>query len=256
MAPCSIESFGNAPIQADPRGEPVQVQFQRTNRFLQRLFKRPPDRHHLADRFHLRGQGGIGAFEFLKCKSRDFDHDIVDRRFERGFGHTGDVVGDFVQRVPHGELRRNLRDGKSGRFRRQRRTPRHARIHFDDDHVAVVGIDAELNVRTAGIDADLPDDANRRIPHALIFFVRQRHGRRNRDAVARMHAHRIQIFDRTDNDDIVLEIPHDLKFVFFPADQGLFDQDLADRTHGQAPIRLIFRTLPDCRRCCRRCRPS
>ena len=55
-----------------------------------------------------------------------------------------------------------------------------------------------------------------------------------------MHAHRIKIFDRTHNDDIVLQVPHHLEFVFLPPDQRLFDQHLADRAHGQGPLDQFF----------------
>src|SRR6185295_5914893 len=116
------------------------------------------------------------------------------------------------------------------------RTPRNTRVHFDDHHVAVLGIQAELDVRSTGIDADLAHNPNGGIPHALVLFVRERHRWRNRDAVARVYPHRVKIFDRTDYDDVVFEIPHHLKFVFFPPDHGFFDQELADGTHGETPL--------------------
>ena len=63
--------------------------------------------------------------------------------------------------------------GKSRRLGRQCRTARHAWIHFNDDHFAVIGIDTELDVRSARLDSDLADDAQGGIAHALIFLVRQ-----------------------------------------------------------------------------------
>ena len=144
----------------------------------------------------------------------------------------GDVIRDFIQRVADGQFRGNLGDGKSGRLRRQSRTARHARIHLDDDHVAVLGIDPELNVRSAGVDPNLADDAHRRITHDLVFLVRQRHGRRNGNTVAGVNTHGIEIFDGTDDDDIVFEVPHDLQFEFLPADDRAFHQDFVDGTHG------------------------
>ena len=41
-----------------------------------------------------------------------------------------------------------------------------------------------------------------------------------------MHAHRIKILDRADDDAIVLAVAHDLHFEFFPTEQRLFDQQL------------------------------
>ena len=88
------------------------------------------------------------------------------------------------------------------------------------------------------------NDPNRGIPHVLIFFVRQRERRRNRDAVARVHAHRIKIFNRTHDNHVILEIAHHLQLVFLPADQRTFDEDFADRTRHQCPINKTFKLFP------------
>src|SRR5215470_10441839 len=39
-----------------------------------------------------------------------------------------------------------------------------------------------------------------------------------------MHAHRIKVLDRADDDDVVLKVAHHLKFVLFPAEDGFLDQ--------------------------------
>ena len=43
-----------------------------------------------------------------------------------------------------------------------------------------------------------------------------------------MHAHRIDVFNRTDDDAVVRLVAHNLHLVFFPTDQALVDQDLAN----------------------------
>ena len=48
-----------------------------------------------------------------------------------------------------------------------------------------------------------------------------------------MDAHRIQVFDAADDHDVVRLIAHHLEFKFLPTQQGLFDQDLGDRTGFQ-----------------------
>ena len=241
---CPVEPFWNAAIQPLPRGESAHIQFQRTNRLVQGLFKGAPDRHDLAHRLHLRRKGRIGPAELLEGKAGDLHYHIVDRRLEGSLGHAGDVVGDFIQRVTHGKLRGNLGNGKPCRFRSQRGTPRHTWIHFDNHHVAVLGVQAELHVRSACIDADLTDDPDCGIPHPLVLFVREGHGRRDRDAVPRMDPHRVQVLDGTDDDDIVLEVPHHLEFIFFPPDERFLNQHLADRTHGQGPIDQLLELFP------------
>ena len=95
-------------------------------------------------------------------------------------------------------------------------------------------MDCELNVRSAGLDADLADYRERRIAHHLVFLVGQRLHRRDGNRVARVHAHRIEIFDRTDNHAVVHPVAHHFHFEFFPADQRFFDQHFADRRHGES----------------------
>ena len=41
-----------------------------------------------------------------------------------------------------------------------------------------------------------------------------------------MHAHRIDVFNRAYDDDVVILVSNNLKFVFFPAEQRLFDKNL------------------------------
>ena len=97
--------------------EPGKSRLQRPQRLLQRLGKRPPDRHGFADRFHRGRQRGIGAREFFEREARDLGDDIVDRRLERGGRRAaGDVVGDFIERVADREPRRDFGDRKSRRF--------------------------------------------------------------------------------------------------------------------------------------------
>ena len=108
----------------------------------------------------------VGAGKFLELPLGNLDDDVVERRLEAGRRLARDVVGDLVERVADGELGRDLRDGKAGGLRRQRRRARDARVHLDDDHAAGLRIDAELNVRAAGLDADLADDGDGRVAHA------------------------------------------------------------------------------------------
>src|SRR3546814_2764572 len=47
---------------------------------------RAADRHHLADRFHGRGQKRLRALELFKRKTRNLGDDIIDRSEERRVG--------------------------------------------------------------------------------------------------------------------------------------------------------------------------
>src|SRR4029453_18782259 len=111
---------------------------------------------------------------------------------------------------------------------------RHARIHLDDDDSAVVRVDRELNVRTARLDADTPDDPAAEIAHPLVLPVGQRQRRRDGDAVPGVHAHRIDVLDRADDDEVVGAVPHHLDLELFPADHGFFEQHLVNRAQVDA----------------------
>ena len=113
-------------------------------------------------------------------------------------------------------------------------------IHFDDIQLAVFGIDGKLDIRTAGFNADGPDDLQRRIAHDLVFFIGQRLGRGDGDAVAGVNAHRVEIFNRADDDDVVLAVAHHFQLVFLPADDGFFDQNLMLGAEVQPPLRHTF----------------
>ncbi len=130
----------------------------------------------------------------------------------------------FVERVADRELGGDLGDGKASRLRCQRRRARDARVHFDDDQASVLGIDGELHVGAAGIDPDLAQHRDRGVAHDLIFLVGQGQRRRHGDAVAGMHAHRIDVLDGADDDAIVGAVAHDLHLEFLPAQHRFLDQ--------------------------------
>ena len=197
---------------------------------LQTLGERATDGHDLSDALHLRAENTRGAGQLLESPPRNLGDDVVDRGFETGRCHASDVVRDLVEGVSDRQLGGDLGDRESGGFRRQCTRSGHARVHLDDDLVAVARIDCELDVRSAGLDTDPTDAGEGRVTHALILDVAQRLGRGHRDRIARVHSHRIEVLDRADDHAVVGAITHDLEFVFLPAGDALLDEDLADRT--------------------------
>src|SRR5205814_9332233 len=89
-------------------------------------------------------------------------------------------------------------------------------------------------VRAAGLNPDLADDRERSVAHHLIFLVCQRLHWRDRDGVARMHAHWIEILNRTDNDAVVHSVAHHFHFKFFPADERFLDQGFVYWRHRES----------------------
>ena len=149
--------------------EAVDAGLQAAQRLLQRFLEGAADRHHLADRLHLRGQPVVGLRELLEGEARHLGDDVIDRRLEGGRRRAaGDVVPELVERVADGELGGDLGDRKAGRLRGERRGARHARVHLDHHHAAVGRVDRELHVRAAGVDADLAQDRDRGVAHDLV----------------------------------------------------------------------------------------
>jgi hypothetical protein len=214
--------------------------FERANAFSERLLKRPADRHNFADRLHLSPENGIRARKLFELPPRNLDDHVIERRLETGGRLPCNVVANFVETIADRELRGNLGDRKSRCLRCQRRRSRHARVHLDNDHSPVRWINRELNVRSSGIDADLPQASQGGVAHHLILAIRQRLRGSHRDRVARMHAHRIEILDRANDDGVVGEIAHHLQFVFFPAEDALLDQRLVNRREIETALEYLF----------------
>ena len=189
------------------------------------------DRHRLAHGLHLRAQRFIRSGELLESPARRFDDNIIKCRLERCRGFTRDVVRELIQRIAHGKLGRDLGDRKACRFGRQRRGSRHARVHLDHNHAPVTWVDRELYVRAPGFDPDRAHDARRHVAQPLVFAVGQGLGGRDRDAVAGMHSHGVDVLDRADDHDVVGTVAHHLQLELFPADQALLDQDLPHGRH-------------------------
>ena len=186
----------------------------------------------LPDRLHLGRQAVVGAREFLERKARDLGDHVVDGRLERRGGQaSGDVVPEFVQRIADRELGRDLGDRKPRRLRRQSRGTGYARVHLDNQDATGLRAHRKLHVRTAGLDADLAQHVDRGIAQALVLLVRQGLRRRDRDRIARVYTHGIEILDRADNDAVVVPVANDLHLELFPADDGLFEQHFRRRRH-------------------------
>ena len=220
----SVLAVGGLLVQA------VDADLQAPQRLLERLLESAADRHHLAHRLHLRRQPVVRLRELLEREARHLGDDVVDGRLERRRrGAAGDLVLQLVERVADRELGRDLGDREAGRLGRERRRARHARVHLDHQHAPVFGLIGELHVRAAGVDADLAQHRDRGVAHDLVFLVGQRLRRRDGDRVAGVHAHRVEVLDRADDDAVVLAVAHHLHLEFLPADHRLLDQQLVRR---------------------------
>ena len=206
----------------------------RPQRLAERFGEITPDGHDLADALHVRREHRISGRELLERESRHLDHDVVEAGLERSRRLAGDVVRDLVEGVTDRQLRRDLGDREAGRLGRERARSGHARVHLDHDHSTVGRIDRELDVAAAGIHADGPQHGDADISHVLEFAIGERHRRCDRDRVAGVHTHRIDVLDRADHDHVVVAVAHQLELELLPPEDRLFDQHLVDRACGQA----------------------
>ena len=60
------------------------------------------------------------------------------------------------------------------------------------------------------------------------------------NGIAGMHTHRVEIFDTADNDDIIIVIPKQFQFKFFPSIDGFFDQNFVNRAQFQSTQYFLF----------------
>ena len=200
--------------------------FHRRQGFLQRFMNRAADCHRFADRFHRRGQRGLRAGKFLKGKTWNFGYHVIDCRLKACRGYPGDIIVQLVQRISNGQFGGNFCNGKPSCFRGQRRRARHARVHFNHHHTPIFGIDRPLHVRAPSLYADFAQYGDRMVAHDLIFFIRQCQRWRDGDRIARMHAHRIHIFNRTDDNGVIRGVAHHFHFIFFPTQKRFIHQNL------------------------------
>ena len=205
------------PLVVSIKTKSVALHLHGANYFLQRFFKCAPNTHGLAHTFHLSGEAFVGLREFFKCPTRHFHHDIIKCWFKARAGVSHNIIAQFIKRVTNSKLGRNFGDWKTSRLAGKSAGATHARIHFNNNHVTVGRVDGELHIAAASFNSHRTHNAERRVAHALIFLITQRHDWRNGDAVAGVHTHGIQVFNSAHNDAVVLAISHHFKFIFFPA---------------------------------------
>ena len=146
---------------------------QRAQRLLQRLGEVEADRHRLADRLHVGGQGRVGEpGTSSNAEPRHLHHDVIQGQLnDAGVSGAGDVAGDLVERVAGSPpWPRSWRSGSPWPSRPGRWSA--TRVHLDDDHAAVAsGLAGELDVAAPVYDAHGADDADREVAQVLVLAV-------------------------------------------------------------------------------------
>ena len=164
--------------------------------------------------------------EFVEVPARHFDDHVVQRRLEEGRSGFGDLVFQFVQRITDGQFGGDLGDRVAGGFAGQRGGARHAGVDLHGDQFFGLRVLGKLYVAAAGKIAEGTHHGHGIVAHLLVGGVGQRHGRRYGDRVTGVDAHRIEIFDRADNDHVVEVVAQQFQLEFLPAQHGFFHQHL------------------------------
>ena len=214
------------------------VELARTPRLAECLREGPADPHRLADGLHLCSKRPIRTRELLEREARELHDHVVERRLEARRRRPREIVRDLLERVADGELRRDLCDRIARRLRSERGGARHTRIHLDHPELSGLAIARELDVRAAALHTDGADHRDRRVAELLVSVIGERHLGRDRHAVARVHAHRIDVLDRADDHDVVEPVAHDLQLEFVPTAYRLLDENLSDRALCEAELDL------------------
>ena len=180
-------------------------------------------------------QPRLGARELLEREPRPLDHAVVDRRLEARRRRPGDVVGDLLERVADGEPGGDLRD-------REARSPcspaRSSATRAGSSR-------SPRSRRSRGLTANWTFEPPVSTPTARIAAIAWSRSAwyclsvsvccgRDADAVAGVHAHRVEVLDRADDHDVVGAVAHHLELELAPPEHRLLEQHLADRRRLQA----------------------
>ena len=212
---------------------------QRAHRLLQGLGEAASDGHGLADALHVRGARPIGMRELLEREARNLDHDVVERRLEAGRRLGGDRrSGSRRACIPAPASRRSSRSGTRSPCW-PAPTTANPWVHLDDDHPAGRRIHGELDVAATRVDTDRLDDHDRQVAHPLVLPIGEGHRGCHRHRVAGVHAHRVEVLDRADHDDVVGVVALHLELVLLPTQDGLLQEHLGCRRRGQAETRHL-----------------
>ena len=94
---------------------------------------------------------------------------------------------------------------------------------------------------------DRADDVDADVAQVLVLAVGQRQRGSDRDRVAGVHADRVDVLDRADDDRVVGGVAHELELVLLPAEDRLLEEHLGGRRVG-AGRRVTMRTSSSLRR--------
>ena len=202
--------------------------FQAADCLLECLFVGLANAHDFAHSTHLGSQLVLNALKLLESPSCELDHHIV------AAGHiliqcAVLAAGDFVQSQAAGQHGGNQRDGETGSLGGQSGRTGGTGIDLDNDNTAADRIVSKLHVGTADHFDSFHDLISLTLQFLLHVFGNGEHGGRA-EGVTGVNSQRIDVLDEADGDHVVLGIADHFQLQLFPAENGLFHQNLTHQT--------------------------
>ncbi len=212
--------------------ETVSACFQGTYGFLEGFLVILADAHDFADSTHLGAELVFHAFELFECPAGEFDHDIVAVRhifIQRAVFAAGNVGQIQAGREHCG----NERDREAGRLAGECGRSGSTGIDLNNNDTITDGIVCELNIGAADDLHGIDDLVSLLLQTFLDFFGNGKHGS-GTEGISCMNAHGIDVLNKADRDHIACGITYDFQLELFPAEDGFFDEHLADQGSLQA----------------------
>ena len=191
------------------------------------------DAHDLAGGLHLGAQGALGAYKLVKGQAGHLHHAVVQHGLKAGIGLLGNRIFNLIQGVAQSDFGRHLGDGIACGLGGQGGGTAHTGIYLDDAVFKAVRVQGVLYV-AASRYAQLTDNIESGGTQHLVFLVPQSLGGSHHDAVAGVHAHRVDILHIADGNHIACPVPHYLILDFLPAGNAALHQHLSHTGETQA----------------------
>ena len=219
--------------------EVAGADFQGADGLEQALFQVGADAHDFAGGLHLGAQSVGSGGELVEGEPGQLGNHIVQAGLEGSVG-VGNL--DVFQCHAHGDLGSDPGDGVAGSLGSQSGGAGHTGVDLDQVVLGGVGVQGKLHV-AAAFDLQFPNDLDGGIVQHLLIFRAQGHDGSHNQAVAGVHAYRVDVFHAADGDGVVVAVTHNLELDFLVALDALLNQNLVHRgqTEGiQAHFHQFF----------------
>ena len=197
---------------------------------LHNLLEGASDGHDLADGLHAGADATTDASKLRQVPTGDLSDEVIHLRSDGGRARCARFA-DLVERVANRQLGRDEGQWIAARLGGQRGGAAQSGVNFDDAVVARLRVVSILDVALAD-NAQVTHSAHRELLQLGDLILTQRAGRRHDDALARMHAERINILHADHRKAAVGAIADHLKLNLLPALQRLLYEDLRGEGKG------------------------